>query len=178
MNSVTLIKNGLIVHSGKPVEPDPLMYLGFMVELEEGYTLRSFFETLKKYPLLVNLNPFFSTFMKKYSECPESECHYEGFDCLEFSKTVEMVGFPGKPRLEIYNSFRGKKDKEALELKTVSLENILDLPVHLGNLRHVVFGDKVDIFEFETFFNLFEFIDGIAWELSFHGSPIQCEIGR
>jgi len=140
MNSVTLIKNGLIVHSGKPVEPDPLMYLGFMVELEEGYNLRSFFETLKKYPLLVNLNPFFSKKIKKYSECPECECHYE--------------------------------------LKTVSLENILDLPVHLGNLRHVVFGDKVDIFEFETFFNLFEFIDGIAWELSFHGSPIQCEIGR
>ena len=178
MNSITLIKNGLIVHNTKPVSPDPLMYLSYMVDLDEGYTLRSFFKMLEKYPLFVNLNPFFSTFMEKYSESPENGCRYEGFECLCFSKTVEMVGFPGKPRLEIYNSFQGKKDSEVFELKTVNLENILDLPIYLGNLKHVLLGDKVDIFEFETFFNLFEFIDGIAWELSFHGSPIQCEIGR
>ena len=24
----------------------------------------------------------------------------------------------------------------------------------------------------------FEFIDGIAWQLSFHGAPEQCELGR
>ena len=46
------------------------------------------------------------------------------------------------------------------------------------NLKHVIFGDKVDVFEFDTFYNFFEFIDGIAWELSFHGAPAKCEIRR
>jgi len=27
-------------------------------------------------------------------------------------------------------------------------------------------------------YTLFEFIDGIAWELGFHGTPKQCEIRR
>jgi hypothetical protein len=58
------------------------------------------------------------------------------------------------------------------------LENLLDLPVKLGRLKHVIFGDRVDIFEFDTVYTLFEFIDGIAWELSFHGTPKQCEIRR
>jgi len=178
MNNIMLMRDGSIVENGKSVGSDLLMYLCYRVDLEKGYILRNFFQMFEKYPLLVNMNPFFPAFMEKYAECPKSECRYDGFDHLEFSKTVEMIGFPGKPRLEIYNSFRGMKEQEAFELKTVSLEYILDMPIHLGNLRHVVFGDKVDIFEFETLFNLFEFIDGIAWELSFHGSPTQCEIGR
>ena len=52
------------------------------------------------------------------------------------------------------------------------------MPVKLGKLKHMVLGDQVDIFEFETVFSLFEFIDGIAWELSFHGIPESCEIRR
>jgi hypothetical protein len=89
-----------------------------------------------------------------------------------------MIGFPGEPRLEIYNSFRGLKNNEELESRSVRMEHLLDAPVLLGKLKHVVFGDKADIFEFETVYNLFEFIDGIAWELSFFGAPTQCEIGR
>jgi hypothetical protein len=36
----------------------------------------------------------------------------------------------------------------------------------------------MDVFEFETVFTLFEFIDGIAWELSFHGTPDACDLRR
>jgi len=60
----------------------------------------------------------------------------------------------------------------------MQIENLLDLPVELGNLKHVVFGDQVDIFEFETVYTFFEFLDGIAWELSFLGTPKQCETRR
>jgi hypothetical protein len=52
------------------------------------------------------------------------------------------------------------------------------MPLRLGKLKHVVFGDKIDVFEFETVFSLFEFIDGVAWELSFHGAPEACELRR
>ena len=46
----------------------------------------------------------------------------------------------------------------------------------LGVLKHVIFGDKVDVFEFDTVFNLFEFIGGIIWELSFQGTPKECAL--
>jgi hypothetical protein len=52
------------------------------------------------------------------------------------------------------------------------------MPVALGKLRHVIFGDRADRFEFDTVYTLFEFIDGIAWALSFHNAPEQCGIGR
>ena len=50
------------------------------------------------------------------------------------------------------------------------------MPLRLGKLRHVIFGDLVDSFEFDTFFNLFELIDGIAWDLSFHNRPRACQL--
>ena len=67
---------------------------------------------------------------------------------------------------------------ETFEIKSIQLPNLLDLPLKLGKLKHIVFGDRVDIFEFDTVFTLFEFIDGVAWELSFHGTPDQCAIRR
>jgi len=59
---------------------------------------------------------------------------------------------------------------------SVRVEHLLDLPVCLGRLRHVVFGDKMDEFEFDTVYNLFEFMEAVIWELSFHGNPEHCNI--
>ena len=154
------------------------MCLSSGVDLDEEYTLRSWFRMLEKYSVLADLNPFLPTLMEQYLSCPESGCSSDGIDHFEFRKTVEMIGFPGEPRLEIYNSFRGVKNDEELDSRSVRMGHLLDMPVLLEKLKHVVFGDKADIFEFETVYNLFEFIDGIAWELSFFGAPTQCEIGR
>ena len=60
----------------------------------------------------------------------------------------------------------------------MQLDSLLDLPLKLGKLKHIVFGDRVDIFEFDTVYTLFEFIDGIAWQLGFHAAPEQCELRR
>jgi hypothetical protein len=89
-----------------------------------------------------------------------------------------MIGFPGEPRLEIYHSLRGVYGTEVGEIKSSRLERLLDLPLRLGKLKHVVFGDRMEDFEFETVFILFEFVDGIAWELSFHGTPDACDLRR
>ena len=173
-----LTKEGAIVQNGKTVASDPLMFLSAMVNLETGYTLRSYFQLLERYALLRQLNPFFPSYLEQYHASPKSECIFEGFDHLELSKTVEMIGFPGKPRLEIYSLFYGVHGSETGEIKSIQIGDLLDMPVTLGKLKHIVFGDKVDIFEFDTVFNLFEFIEGIAWELSFHGTPRQCELRR
>ena len=89
-----------------------------------------------------------------------------------------MIGFPGKPRLEIYHSLYGLQGVNFHEIKDFPLEALLDMPLRLGKLKHVVFGDKVDLFEFDTVFTLFELIDAILWELSFHGTLLACEIRR
>ena len=99
------------------------------------------------------------------------------FPYFWISKTIEMIGVPEK-RLEIYNSFSGVNGNEVFEIRSLQLDQLLDLTVTLGRLKHIIFGDRVDIFEFETVFTLFEFIDGIAWALSFQVIPTRCEIRR
>ena len=178
MNTVTLKKDGSILSDGKTVETDPLVCLSYQVDLNEDYILRSFFRMLEKHSLLAKLNVFFPSYMEQYLACPDDNCKTENIDHLEIRKTVEMIGFPGQPRLEIYNSFQGISGDETCEIRSIQFDSLLDIPVKLGKLKHIVLGDKVDIFEFDTVFTLFEFIDGIAWELSFHGTPDACDLRR
>lgn len=179
MDKITLKSDGMLIHNGKSVESDDcLVCLAFELDLAFDFTLRSYFQMLEKYPLFTKLNSFFPTYLERYRNSPENYCLYDGIDYLEFGKTVEMIGFPGKPRLEVYNVFKGVCGEKSSEIRSIHIENLLDMPVKLGGLKHIVFGDKVDIFDFDTVFNLFEFIDGIAWELSFHATPVQCKLRR
>ncbi len=178
MNTIILHTDGQISHNGNIVESEALMFLPFKIELEDGFTLRTYFRMPEKYPLLGKLSMFFPDLMKQYLKSPVSGCVADGIGHLELSKTVEMIGFPGEPRMEIYNSFHGVFGKEHFELKRYKLEDLLDMPVKLGRLKHIVFGDKVDIFEFDTVFTLFELIDAVAWELSFQTGPMECQLRR
>lgn len=177
MNQVTLKSDGTIIRNGRAVEGDPLVCLNCRAALEDGYTLRSLFRMFERYPVLQQLNDFFPSFMEQYRKSPESGAVYDGFDLLELGKTVEMIGFPGKPRLEIYQSFYGVAGDETLEIRSIPMESMLDMPVRLGKGRHIVFGDRVDVMAFDTVFNLFDFVDGILWELSFQGTLV-CAIRR
>ena len=177
MNAVTLKKDGTINLDGKTVATDALDLLSFQVALEEAYTLRSFFKLLDKYRLLSKLNAFFPSHIEQYHRCPDQGCDAGWLDYLEFGKTVEMIGVPDK-RLEIYNSLVGVSAGETTEIRSMQLAGLLDIPLKLGRLKHIVFGDRVDIFEFDTVYTLFEFIDGIAWQLGFHATPEQCELRR
>jgi hypothetical protein len=40
----------------------------------------------------------------------------------------------------------------------------------------VIFGDNIDTFVFDTVYTLFEFVDGVAWQLGFQGAPEVCHI--
>jgi hypothetical protein len=177
MNAVTLKNDGAIKLKGQTVANETLDLLGCRIALEDVYTLRSFFKMLNKYVLFAKLNAFFPSCIDQYESCPEQGCDAGLLDYLEFGKTVEMIGVPDK-RLEIYNSLFGVHAGEATEIKSMQLAGLLDLPLKLGRLKHIVFGDRVDIFEFDTVYTLFEFIDGIAWQLGFHATPEQCELRR
>ena len=177
MNAVTLNTDGTIHYEGKAVDAERLDLLSCQIALEEAYTLRSFFRMLEKYALFNQLNAFFPTYSEQVQGCPQQGCDAGLLDHLEFGKTVEMIGVPDK-RLEIYNSLFGVHASQTSEIKSMQLAGLLDVPLKLGRLKHIVFGDRVDIFEFDTVYTLFEFIDGIAWQLSFHATPEHCELRR
>ncbi|MGB5986510.1 MAG: hypothetical protein WBG37_14485 [Desulfobacterales bacterium] len=178
MNTLVLASDGTMSAEGRPLGGDVLGYLSHRVSLAEGYCLRSLFAMLRTCPVLAQLSPFWPALQTQADRCPGQGCCYDGFDVLQLARTVEMVGFPGKPRLEIYISFHGLAGGEAHELRFLQLEHLLDMPIRLGRLKHVVFGDQVDVLTFETFYTLFEMIDTIGWELSFHGTPETCELRR
>lgn len=177
MNAVVLKKDGTINLNGQTMESDGLEALSYQIKLNEGYTLRSFFKMIDRYRLFAKLNAFFLAYIEQYHACPQRGCDAGLLDYLEFSKTVEMIGVPDK-RLEIYNSLVGICGSETSEIRSMQLNRLLDLPLKLGKLKHIIFGDRVDIFEFDTVYTLFEFIDGIAWQLGFHAAPEQCELRR
>jgi len=176
MNTVLLTPSGDLIHEGCCVAENPLPLLNHAVSLSAEANLRAYFRLLERYPLLTQLNRFFPDSLAAYRRCPEGNCCNEDFAHLEFSKSVEMIGYPGEPRLEIFTSLRGVREQRSLGIQHLPLECLLDMPLRLGKLRHVIFGDRVDLFEFDTFFNLFEFIDGIAWELSFQNRPQACQL--
>ena len=175
MNLVTLHADGRL-EAESAVVADPLRQLGCQVRLADDVTLRSYFRMLETYPVFMELGHFFDLLCEQHAACPGKGCQWPDFGYLRFAKVVEMIGFPGEPRLEIYNTFQGIRGDTAEEIRSLPLKVLLDMPVRLGKLRHVVFGDKVDTFVFDTVYTLFEFIDGVAWELSFHGVPPECQI--
>ncbi len=178
MDMVELQPDGRLMERGRPIGDDPLPYLSNSVQLNPGFTLRSFFLLLGRHPELARVNRFFPGMLERYGSWPERDCRPAGLDWLQLTRTVEMVGFPGKPRLDIYHAFHGVAAGEALEIKSYQLEHLLDVPVRLGGLRHVVFGDKVNVFVFETTYTLFDVLEGIGWQLAFHGTPTECSLRR
>lgn len=179
MDEITLTADGLMFRHNGDREADPLCALGARVLLGEGYALRSFIRMLAKHPLLTRLNPFAPQLAEGLGGWPASGCQPAGLARLELSKAVEVIGHPAPPRLEIYHVLRGVGTQgEDVEIKPYPVETLLDVPVVLGPLRHVIFGDRVDEFRFQTVCNLFEFQEGIGWQLAFHGAPVECALRR
>ncbi len=176
MDIVRLNVDGKITGVGQGELTALLSTFAKPVELETGYTLRSFFKMLDTYESLVHLNPFFSDLLEQFHKGPTKGCKVDSIRRLVLEKTVEMVGFPGKPRFEIYRSFRGHCDGETVSIKEFQVDMLLDMEVRLGKLKHVIFGDQMDVFEFDTVFTFFEFVEGIGWELGFHGTPRECRL--
>ena len=176
MTRVTLQPDGQLKAENRDSIQQPLACLGHQVQLEADCKLRSYFRMLEKYPEFWQLGAFYEHILDQYRGCPADGCLWEEFNYLELAKTVEMIGYPGSPRLEIYSVFHGVGNTTAFEIRSLAMEFLLDMPLRLGRLKHVVFGDNMDTFDFETIYTLFEFIDSIAWELSFHGTPAQCNI--
>ena len=140
MNCVNLHTDGRLTTEAQNVVQDPLASLGHQLQLAGGCSLRSVFRMLEKYSVLIRLGAFYPALMQQYSKCPQSGCCWDAFDCLELAKTVEMVGYPGKPRLDIYTVLHGAGREKPMDIRSLALEFLLDMPLRLGPLKHVIFG--------------------------------------
>ena len=176
MNTTLLARNGMLISEQENEVEAPLSVLSGKVRLEMGYTLRSFVLMMQRYTQFQEISPFIPPLLEEYSECPESECTTDGLTKIELVKKVEMIGFPGEPRFNILNTLVGLQEDLELDLRRFQLTSLLDMPINLGMLTHSVFGDSVNIMKFETDFTLFEFIEGVTWELGFQRFPEHCSI--
>jgi hypothetical protein len=178
MNKVILKKSGELVSHREELMTDALAVLASRLRLEDGFTLRGLIRLLNRYPDLQRLSGFAPN-LAAFPCTDSEEGAAMGLDRLEFSRVVEIIGAPEPPRLEVYHILRGcmgESDDE--EIRGWQVENLLDIPLRLGELRHVVFGDNVHSFRFETVCTLFDFIDGVIWQLAFHGAPQECALRR
>lgn len=195
MEAARLAKDGTLLRDGRPVA-EALPLLGAALELEEGCTLRSFFALLRRYPALQGLSEFLPQALAEAEACPDSGCRSEEFRCLVLGKSMELIGFPGPVRAETYTWLQGLGLSELTlgsaatepgaagaesaglmeadkEIRFVPLARLLDAPLKLGGLKHVVLGDVDRKLFCETRFTLFEVVDGLAWELGFRGGPTE-----
>lgn len=178
MNAITLYNDGTVIHPEKGGRTDILGCLGTPVALENGFTLMGFVRLIKNQPDLMRLNEILADLAGSFGELSAADLLPSGLDRLELTKSVEMIGFPGPVRLEIYSSVRGVRNGEAADIRHEPLETMLSAPLMLGNLRHVIFGDKIAELVFDTTFTLFELVDALAWELGFHNAPLACAVKR
>ncbi len=178
MEQVNIHKNGTLSQKGRPVAGKPFSLLGHRVAFDDAVTLASVFKMIRRYPGLRELSPMLEAFLEIIPDTDPKKIRSNEIVGLVFFKTIEIVGFPGNPSIEIFNSLHGRTETGLQDLKFFHLESLLGHQLQLGQLRHIIFGDKQDVFMFDTFYTLFELIEGIAWELSFNFNPLECSIRR
>lgn len=85
--------------------------LRMRLELDGDVTLRSFFRLLKRNPLARELVPGLGDALAEAEACPASGCRYPGLEALRLGKRVELTGFPGTPRVDVYLAVEGVGDE-------------------------------------------------------------------
>jgi hypothetical protein len=178
MDTITLMPDGWIVKKDIPVSADILPVLSSTICLAPGVTLGSFFDMVQHYPDLMRISPYLDPLVKIIASGGGPCLKTEEISHLIFYKTVAMKGFPGTPRVEIYNSLKGIQDNCKKALNVFQVDTLAGHALILGKLEHVIFGDGQDMFVYDTCYTLFELVEGIAWDLSFCFNPIQCTLRR
>lgn len=178
MDTLMIQQDGTVLKNKKTVTQNPMAILGHHVTLDTSFTLSSFFAMLRQYPDLKAVSQFYDTFLDIIPDTDPALIQTPDITGLVFYKTVEITGFPGTPAINIYNNLKGRVGEELKDLKFFHIESLLGHTLSLGKLRHIVFGDKQDMFIFDTVYTLFELLEGIAWELSFNFNPLECSIRR
>ena len=160
MNAIRLHADGTLSSDARFVG-----LLRMRLELDDDVTLRSFFR----------LVPGLGDALAEAETCPASGCRHPGLEALRLGKRVELTGFPGTPRVDVYLAVEGVGD-ELPELRFFRLRDMLDTPLRTGTARHVLLGETATVLDAETSFTLFDLLEGMGWELGFQGGSLTCNL--
>lgn len=161
------------------------------IEIEEGFTLRHYFEMMKKYPELQIIDSFFPDYIKEYENTccvPNFKMEQGEVDYLTLSKyTSREKGYRKKlHNIEesIHFSGWGFCDDDyckgfiSYAIEYSPLKNLIDLEIRLHH--HIISIEKENKrYEYDEYdsgephITVFEFLKEIIWELSWCGIPTQ-----
>ncbi len=178
MHRLTITHQGRILLDDRILTGDPFHLLGEAVMLDAGFTLGSWFSLIQWHPELQRLSRFLPGLVSDIAAHAAEEGEHPEVRRLEMVRTVELVGHPPPPRLDIYVSIFGFFDAHETPIKHIPPQQLLGTPLALGQCRHMVLGDRLSHFSVATTFTLFEFIEAVAWQLSFHGAATECTLRR
>lgn len=189
MHKIILKKGGSAFHENGTELSDLLPFLGYTVELEEGFTLRDMFIMIECYPGMERIDPYLIDYLEEFENCPESGCfgageHKDGMDAIyvqRVSNYTKNNKYEDKDTFNIYYYVGGRStDPEApgWAIEYSPLSDLLDYPIvlldqALGCEDHNV-SVLVEKYEYyKTTYTLWEVVHAIIWELSFYGTPSQ-----
>ena len=176
MDSVLLQADGQLRLPDGSSSADGLPCLRRVLFLQSGCTLRSFFRLLERYPLFQTLVPGLDSAVREAQTLPLTGCSGPLVEKLCIVKCVEITGYPGAPRVDVYLQLEGRGE-DPPELRFLRLRDLLDVSLELGNARHVLLGETSALV-CEASFTLFELIECVGWELGFEGGSITCNLER
>lgn len=178
MERVTATASGVLVCGGQRAPDHVLRFLGRPVDFESGLTLASIAALFHTYPQLYDLSPFVSSFLNVFSDETSSQPAKPSDLTLELFRTINMLGYPGTPKVHIFQTLKVHDGAGYQPLDLFSSDALQSMPLCLGKLRHTVFGDTLDTELFDTDYTLFDVLDSLLWELSFYTDKTQCGLRR
>ena len=186
MYELILKKDGRIVSKdkGKALK-FALPYLSRNIELEDGYTLRSYFKTVLKFKELQSLDNFFESFIEEYNSCKKRGCTCDDLEYIELYKEIGTSNESYGSELSEGYTVHGKATAKAMDeisgsyyaIEMSPLKELLDLPIKIASTIFFDVDYKKEPYEQirkeypDHKLTLFEFITSIIYELSFHGTP-------
>lgn len=180
-----ILKNDgkIVTKDGEKLIRNPLPYLTRFIELEDGYTLRSYFRTLISNKRLTCLDNYIQSFIQECAQCYNTEVDDIDIEHIEVRKEIGVeINSYGEELIE-YITVHGKaqnpelaqSDYYAIEMSP--LKGLINLPIKIApvlfyqvdNTKYPY--DQIKKNYVDNKLTLFEFITSIICELSFHGTP-------
>ena len=166
-----------------------LRHLAYPVDLEDGFTVRDWFQIVENYPTLQELDGFMEDYLQEYSKCPTSGCvdeKYKDFS-IYFKKSVASNNWDNENwecdiSIHVYAAQR-EADPNVYGIEFWPLNECLDMPMKFldGEVaRELWYLDKNDekrmdkstlINPVKMNYTLFDFITSYIYEISFFGLP-------
>lgn len=150
------------------------------VTLEDGYTLRSLFKLLEKYPVLLWLEWSFINFIDEYKSCPPKGCVSDNLTHIVIAKYASIDCCGEEKELIVSTHVSGKIEgiEETYALDFSPLNTLLDLKLQFDTAGFYKEEDlykkgraKKKVEYYPHSYTLWDLCTSIMGELSFHGTP-------